>query len=472
MDLKYIMQKYIKKLHNQDDVGSKIIQKEKKVGFLYLKSMTDPEIFSISIIEPINKTKEEISLSNLQNSIIHYNNIIEINSDEVIKKILKGSVVVFVENESKMLAIDIRKFPERSPSEPPTSSVIQGPREGFVEDIKTNITLLRRRFYSENFIIKNMFVGKYSDTQISICYIKDVADKNVIIEIEKKLKSIKIDGIIDSYYVAQFLQDRKHSLFKQVGSIEKPDIVASKILEGRVAIIVDNSPIVLTLPYILIEDLQNSNDYYTNHIYASFIRFIRLLGVIISVFSPAVFLSFRLYHYNALPLNYEITIADTTQHIPFTPFVEVLFVTFLFQILYEVSLRLPQYLGLATSIVGALILGDTGVRAGLISPPAVIVVALAKISLYTVPEQAAQINVLQIVFIILGGSMGMLGVFAGNFYILNYLCSIDSYGAPYLAPYAPRVQNDLKDGFIKEPLTCMTTRPKSFSNENEIRQKN
>ena len=236
------------------------------------------------------------------------------------------------------------------------------------------------------------------------------------------------------------------------------------------AIIVDNSPIVLTVPFILIEDLQSSNDYYTNHHYASVIRVIRLFGLLLAILAPGVYLSLQLYHYNILPLNFLITIADTTLGLPFTPFLEIAFIFLLFQILYEVSLRLPSYLGLATSVVGALMLGDTGVKAGLISPPGVIIVALAKIALYTIPEEASQITVLQIIFIILGGSLGLMGIVAGMIYVINYLNKLDSYDTPYLAPYSPRINPDLKDALLTVPITEMDELPKSYSPIKEERE--
>ena len=287
----------------------------------------------------------------------------------------------------------------------------------------------------------------------------------------QKIEKISIDGIIDSFYVLSFLQDRPNSLFKQIGNTEKPDVVSAKMLEGKVAIIVDNSPIVLTVPFVIFEELQNSNDYYTNHHYSSLVRVIRMLGMLIAIISPGLYLALELYHYNLLPLNFLITIADTAQGLPFTPFLEILFIFLLFQVLYEVSLRLPSYLGLATSIVGALILGDTGVKAGLISPPGVIIVALAKIALYTIPEQASQVSVLQVIFIILGGSLGLGGLVAGMVYFVDYLNTLDSFGTPYLAPYSPRVPEDLEDGVFKSPINDMKTRPKTFKNKNKVRSK-
>ena len=461
-----------KTLHNSIDIGTRIFEKDgQKVGLIFLRSMTNEELFSEAIYKPLENTDQKITAESLKSNILKTDKVEEIKKDDIVDKILRGNVVIVVDGEEKILTVDIESFPIRMPSEPPTSPVIRGPREGFTEDIKTNITLIRRRFYTKDLVLKDFVVGKYSKTKIIVTYLDGIADKNIVKKIENKLKKIKIDGVVDAFYIAKFLQDRPFSFFKSVGNSEKPDIVAAKMLEGRVAILVDGSPIALTLPFIALEEIQSSNDYYTNNYYATLIRYIRLIGFLLAIVASGTYLSLRLFHFNVIPTKFLITISDTTQSIPFTPFVELLFITLLFQILYEVSLRLPSYLGLATSIVGALILGDTGVNAGLISPPGVIVIALSKIAVYTMPEEAPQITVLQVLFLVLGGCLGLLGILGGLFYIVNYLNSIDSYGAPYLAPYSPRIDSDLKDAMIKQAIIKMKKRPQSYSVESLQRQK-
>ncbi len=464
MEIKEFIKQVSEKLHNSIDIASRVIEKNGvQIGFVYLKSMTDNSIFSDAIFEPVSTFEGEFSFGAIKN-LIQANDVSEIKEEEVVDKVLKGVVVVLFSNSEKILAVDILNFLTRTPSEPPTSPVIMGPREGFTEDVKTNITLLRRRFHSEDLVFENEFVGSSTKTQVVLAYLDGVADKKIVKEIKKRLSKIKIDGVVDSYYLITLLSDRPNSIMKQIGGSEKPDIVAAKLLEGRIALIVDNSPIVLTIPFVILEDFQNSNDYYTNYIYSTFLRFIRLLGIFIAVTGPGVYIALQLFHYNVLPLKYLITIADSTQQIPFTPFIEILFISLLFQILYEVSLRLPSYLGLATSIVGALILGDTGVKAGLISPPSVIVVAIAKIALYTVPEQGSQITIFQFIFLILGASVGLLGVIGGAIYVIAYANTIENFGTPYLAPFSPFIFSDNKDGLLVVPVNDMTNRPKSFKN--------
>lgn len=467
------LQDFKKELNDSMDVSVKVIETlgTQKIGLIYLKSMIDNQLFMEGVCKPLTLTKQVCSLDEFKSKLINLADVKIIKENEVIENIVKGTVILCIESEKQFLAIDIQKYPARLPAEPPTSAVIQGPREGFVEDIKTNITLIRRKFYTKSLVLKDLHVGKYSNTHIVLAYIKGIADKKIVKEVEEKLKQIDIDGIIDSHYIVEFLEKRPQSLFKQVGSIEKPDIVAAKMLEGRVAIIVDGSPIVLTVPFLFLEEIQSSDDYYNSHVYGAFIRIVRIIGLLIAVVLPASYISLRIFHFNVTPIKFLVTITNTTKGLPFTPFFEMIFISLLFQILYEVSLRLPSYLGLATSIVGALILGDTGVKAGLISPPGVIIVALAKIALYTVPEQAYQLSLLQYLFLFVGGSLGMLGIVGLVVYLITYMASIDSYGAPYLAPFAPRVRKDLKDAILMDNVRNMKTRPQSFANKNLTRQK-
>lgn len=457
--------------HESSDFSFRYFKKEgQTIGLVFIKSIIDQNLLASAVYYPLQEYKKLFSIKALEEKIIQCCEVKKIQEDEINQKMLDGNVIILSNFSNEILSIDLYDVPERVPSEPPTSPVLQGPREGFVEDIQTNITLIRRRLKTKNLVLKSMTIGEETKTKVIVSYINGIANNNIVKKVIKKLREIQIDGIIDSYYILSFLEERSNSIFKQIGNAEKPDIVVAKMLEGKIAVLVDNSPIVLTIPFSLIEDLQNSNDYYTNHHYSSFIRVIRLLGLLISIIAPGFYLSLQIYHYNILPLNFLITIADTTQGLPFTPFLELLFIFLLFQILYEVSLRLPSYLGLATSVVGALILGDTGVKAGLISPPGVIIVALSKIALYTIPEQSSQITLLQIIFLVLGGSLGLIGIVTGLVYFTNYLNSIDSYETPYLSPYAPRIKEDLKDGILTSPVTEMDERPKSFSPQKKERR--
>lgn len=394
-------------------------------------------------------------------------------SDEIntlVDNLLCGKVLVLVEGEREVIYIDVEKVTTRAIAEPPTGVISKGPREGFNESIKMNMALIRKRLPSPKVVVKDFIVGRRTRTKINLVYLDDVADKNVVKQIEEKLNSIDVDGIIDSYYIVKYLSKRKKSIFKQVGSTEKPDVAVAKILEGRVAILVDGSPVVLTLPYIIWEDFQNAEDYYSNYFRATFIRYLRFFGAMFSVFLPGLYVALQLYHYSIIPIKFLVTIANTTQGLPFTPFFEMIFIIFLFEILNEASLRMPRSLGMALSIVGALILGDTAVKAGLISPPAVMIVALSGITIFTVPEQASQLYNLRMFFLLLGGMLGLYGIMLGVVFIVAYLCDFDSYGAAYLAPYSPKINSDLKDFLMVQQMPYFKTRPKSFKQKNDIRE--
>jgi len=359
----------------------------------------------------------------------------------------------------------------RGINEPPTSSVIQGPRMGFIEDIEANLQMIDARFKHKDFQKIELEVGRYTRTRVVITYLDSVADPKIVEKIEKRIKDISIDGIIDSNYIAQFLQDEKVKMFRQVGSDEKPDIIAAKILEGRVAIFVDGTPQVLTVPYILFEDVQHSDDYYSVSANVSLRRFLRIVGCVIAILGPGFFIAVQLYHYNIMPYSMLIAIMGTSQNSPFSPMLEVLFVLILFEVLYEASLHAPRHIGAVTGLVGALVLGEVAIRTGLLSPPAVLVGAISVIFMYVIPDLASQISMLRFVFAFVGGILGLYGIVIAGLVLIIYLAGLDSYGAPYLAPYAPYIKEDTKDGIFKSGVRGMKTRPKSIPNLNDKRQK-
>ena len=455
--------------NNPDILVREIKVSNKTVSMIFYKSTIDKMLFVQSIISPLIEYNGEVTLQNLQEKVLKVIEIERVKKEDFVKSVIRNKVLLFVEGEEDALEIDIEYLPTRQPEEPPTSPTIQGPRQGFTESVKTTVALMRKQLPSKHLVIKNFYVGEISHTQVCMFYLDNIADKKIIKKLTQKIQKINTDGIIDSHYLVEFLSERPNSMFEQYGVSEKPDVVTAKLLEGRIAIAVDGSPIVLTVPYIFLEDVQNSNDYYSNLHYATLMRYIRSLGIILATVVPGVYLSFRLYHYRIVPLKYILTINATTQNLPFTPVIELLFILVLFQILYEVSLRLPRYLGLATSIVGALVLGDTGVQAGLISPPGIIVIALSLISVYTIPNQAPQLSILRFIFLLVGATLGLLGIVGGMVYFVNYLNSLNEYDTPFLAPYSPRIKDDLKDGLVRKSLKNMKKRPISFKNNNKYR---
>lgn len=463
------MEKIKKFLHNSDDLVSRNVQFfDRQVCVCYIVDIIDNSLLNDTIINPMltyNKNECENPIKILKEKILSANNVEEVqNVETAISKLVAGNALILVDGEEEILACDVEKITVRAVGEPPTSVVIKGPREGFNESIKYNLALIRKRVKTNDLVVKNLEIGTLTKTQVSVVYFNSVVDKKVVKQILSKLNKIQIDGVIDSHYLISYLQKNPKSLFKQVGDTEKPDILVAKMLEGRVGILVDGSPIALTLPFILIEDLQNSDDYYSQPIRVGFVRILRFVGVVLAVLLPGVYVALEKFHYKILPTEFLITIMNTTQGIPFSPFVELLFVVLLFEILYESNLRMPQYFGMAMSIVGALVLGETAVNAGLVSPPAVMIVALSGITFYIIPSQAAQFSVLRLIALIIGATTGLYGILLFAVFILSYLSSFDSCGSAYLAPASPYISTDQKDFYIRKPIKDMDKRPKSIAN--------
>ena len=473
-----ILNKVQETLHFSTDFKVREVQFfDTQLFIVYIAPLTDNNLLNESVIKPLIEFDEQLEgdvCGFIQEQVLANNEVqTQDNIDQFITEILKGKAGIIIDKSGKLLTCDVEKIVVRPIQEPPSSAVIKGPREGFNESIKYNLSLIRHKLPTPDLVVDTFSVGKYTKTQVAVIYLQDIADKNVVNEVERRISKIDIDGVVDSYYISAYLQSKPQSIFKQVGDTEKPDILVGKMLEGRIGILVDGSPIVLTVPFILIEDLQSSDDYYSQPIKVAFLRILRLIGVVLAVLLPGTYVAIQLYHYKILPTEFLITIMDTSQGIPFTPFTEVLFIVLLFEILYEANLHMPQYMGMALSIVGALILGETAVNAGLVSPPAVMIVALSGLTFYVVPNQASQFSMLRILYVLVGATLGLFGILAMSVWVMSYLCSFDTYESAYLGPATPYIKGDMKDFLVKAPLTGMKTRPRSIANNkrNRTRQK-
>lgn len=440
----------------------------RKINIVYIDCLIDKNYISQNIIANLLKLNE-ISNDAISNCL-SCGSIENLSQKQpIVSAILNGSVIVFIENSDIVFAISATGYSTRGIAEPPTSQVTKGPREGFVEDLNINLSMLRRKLKSTNFATREFVVGKQTQTKIMVVYMQNIADLGLVDKICRQLKSIDIDGIIDSYYIESLLEEGKQKFIRRIGNSEKPDVVASRLLEGRVAIIVDGSPIVLTAPFLLVEDLQSPEDYYTIPSRTTFLRIIRLFGLILGFLLPGIYVALQSYHYKVLPINFLVTLLSSIQGISFPPLIEILFVLFLFDILAEASARMPKLLGMALSIIGALVLGETTVHAGIISPPSIVVVAISSIMLFIVPEQVAQVSLLRILFTIIGGIAGFYGMLMCFIILTTYLISANGYGVPFLAPISPSIKQDKQDAIIKNPLTQITKRPKSIASRNSTR---
>lgn len=444
---------------------------DKNCLFAYLDGNIDKVLFEQDVVRPL-KNAERLSspyLENLQNTVAYSDEIKVVPIENAPGEIALCDIAFFIEDDDNAYIFSLRKPSARAIGEPPTSSVMKGPREGFVEEIKTNTSMIRRRIKSPDLVMKSFQVGRYSATTVSVMYVRGIADENLVKTICEKISKIDVDGVVDSAYVLSFIQTRKNSFFLQAGTSEKPDVVSAKLLEGRIAIVVDGSPIVVTLPYLVFEDVQDGYDYYSGDWRASMIRVFRFLGAMLTIFLPGAYIALQTYHFQLLPLKFLMTLMSATTNIPFPPAIEMLLVMTLFEILNQASIRMPRYFGISLSVVGAIVLGDTAVKAGLISSPSVLVVALSAIGIFCVPDQVGAMSILRFLYLCISAVMGFVGIIILSLVIIAYLASLDNFGTPYLAPYAPRISPDLQDGLMKADSSSMELRPYSIPTANRRR---
>lgn len=462
----------IKKVVYADDIiFYEFLAGETSAVIIYAEDLSDKEIIGKQIVRPMQN-------ANKFNDFIDFYRYINLpeseelaTTNEVIEKVLAGDGVILVDGIDKGISVATRKPASRAVTEPPTASILKGPREGFVENAQVNMSLVRQRIKSPKLKYEKLTVGKLSKTMVGLVYIKGVANDKLVKTLRNKINDICVDGIIDSSYIIKSISDKKTSMFKQVGSTEKPDIFASKLLEGRVGIIVDGSPIALTAPFILLEDFQSSEDYYINTYRANFSRILRLIAVVLSIMLPAFFVAAQLFHLQFIPLAFLLTIVGSIKGIPLSPSVEMFVTLLIFEILNEASIRMPRYVGIAMSVVGALVLGETAVNAGVVSTPTIMIIALSGICFYAVPDLNETLSVLRIMFLTIAGFMGGYGIILLSAGLLTYLCAFDSFGTPYTSPIAPLNLNDLQDGIIMSFYAEQTMRPEFLKCKNKRRKR-
>lgn len=461
---------YLKKLVSSDDITFLDIKiSKRKAVIIFVNDLTDKNFLGELILRPLSTFKGKVNENSIFNALNCPEKTKTCDFEKVVDDLLLGNAILICDKEENALSFGLKLFEKRAITEPPTSTVLKGPREGFVECLPINISLMRRRLKTPNLKFENMTIGTLSKTPICICYLKGIANESLIKTLKEKLKQIDIDAVLDSSYVSKFLGEHQVSIFKQVGNTEKPDILAGKILEGRVAIFVDGSPIALTVPYLLVEDFQSASDYYNSPYSATVARLIRVISVGFALFLPALFVSAELFHLQLIPLSFLLTIVNSIKGIPLSPSYEMFFTLLIFEILNEASVRMPKYVGMVVSIVGGLVLGETAVTAGIISAPTLMIVALSGICLYTVPELEQTFSVLRIVALIIAGTIGIYGLILTAMAMIIYLISFENFGAPLLAPFSPLITNDLKDTIYKGFIQEMQFRPYSLNNKNKRR---
>ena len=439
-------------------------------ALVYLDGLLDVKELENAVVLPLIKNQTSVeTLEDVQKIVYYGGNLKEIALPEAEKSVASGCAVLLFGD--KAVEIGAKKQAERAVSEPPTSAVVKGPREGFVESVKINVTLLRKRLKTSDLAVEEIVLGEKTNSKIAVAYLKSVADEKIAQTVKAKLQEIEIDGVLDSSYLSKMLEEKPYSLFKQIGNSEKPDVITNKLLDGKIAVLCDGSPIVLYVPFVLIEDFEDVQDAYKRPLRATFLRYIRLLGAFLALLLPAVFVAVQVYQFQLLPVELLSTVVNSTGKIPFSPMLEMLVALLLFEILGEASIRMPRHVGLALGVVGAIVLGETAVQAGILSSLTVLVVAMSGIGLYSVPDEAGTLGVLRVLFVIISGLLGLIGLLLMGMAILAYMTAMSSFGIPYLMPLAPIFKEDLKDAVVKRNLTDLKRRFASFALKNKNRVK-
>ena len=433
-----------------DIVVKKGVCGDRKVVFAKCDGLTSSEKIIEGITKPMLHFKGELPkkdvLQFIATEIICGTEVkTETNLDLAIENLLRGCVLVFVDGVEECIVVGMQKIPGRSIDEPNYEVQENGSREGFVEILKTNMTLVRKRMVNPNFKIEVLEVGVSTKTKIAVCYMNGKVDKKVLEEVKERLNSVKMDTVLGESYLRKALDTKRKTMFTMVGKTERPDTLCAKINEGKIAVLIDGTPYALIVPRLFIENFQTFDDYLNRPYYATFMRSIRLISFLISIFLPGVFVAIGLFHQELLPEKMLYNVVVMESNTLFTLTVEALIIHFIYEIVREAGLRVPKSIGHAVSIVGALVIGDAAVTAGLIDAPMLIVVAMTAITSLVETDLYHAIAVLRIAFIIIGGTSGFFGIMVGVAILIVNLSSVENFGVYLLSPLAPYNKSLFRD---------------------------
>ena len=390
-----------------------------------------------------------------------------------IKSILSGDTLFFVEGIKVAYVIATRFWPARSVTEPSGETVVRGSREGFTETIRFNTALIRRRIRDTRLKVVSKTVGVRSKSDVILMYIDDIVNKDVLKEIDEKIDKINIDAVLDSGYIEQLIEGNSYSPFPQLQSTERPDVVAAALYEGRVCILVDNSPFAIIAPVTLPCLFQSPDDYYQRWLHISLIRVLRYISIFLSLILPALYVAVTSFHTSIIPTKLAYSIAASREGVPFPSFVEAIIMELSLALLMEAVVRLPKPIGATIGIVGGLIIGQAAVSAGIVSPIMIIIVSLTAITSFITPnyEVTTAFRIIRFAFIIAASIIGFYGLMLGIIVLMIHLIRLKSFGIPYLSPMVSSNKNDMKDLFIRAPFKKLKKRPVFLKSGDKIRQK-
>ena len=471
--LNLIIQKLKKDTNNIDSITyRKKIIKKKIIIIIYNEPLTSSDKISDFIIRSLDKIDHNKSLKSnkLEPHILN-----EIDSfkakkiytyQEICYYLNYGFTILLIENSNYFIALETKANLSRGISAPQTENALRGSMDSFVEDMQTNIGLIKRRIKDNSLWILSNEVGKYTKTKVNIFYIKNICKQEIVDKVNKQIKKINIDGIITSGWIKNLIEKENKSTFPTIFSTERPDKVCQALLSGRIVIMVDCSQFALILPTVLNDMFISTEDNFSKSNNITITRCIRYIAFFITLLTPGIYLALTTYNQEMLPSELLVSFASQRATVPFPAFIEAIIMMLAFEILRECDLRSPTFTTSALSTVGALILGEAAVNAGIVSPIMIIVIAITSLSalIFTEPEMTNGLRWHRLLYMLGGILMGIIGIVIVFMYTIIKLCSIDSYGIPYLTPFSPTSITGLKNSIIKFPTIKLTKREKYLSN--------
>jgi Bacillus/Clostridium GerA spore germination protein. len=366
-------------------------------------------------------------------------------------ELLCGNAILYIEGASYALFVGAASLKQRAVQEATSQSVVRGPREGFTESLQENTALVRRRIHNTKLRNEHKTLGEQTNTCISVMYMEGIVDEKVLAELRRRLDTLNLESVLESNYIEEMIQDKRYSPFPTVYNTERPDVVASALLEGRIAILVEGTPFVLIVPALFAQFFQSSEDYYQRGDFASLVRLLRYVCFLVSLLTPSFYIAITTFHQEMIPTNLLVSLIGQREGIPFPAFIEAMIMEVTFEILREAGIRLPKSIGQSVSIVGTLVIGQAAVEAGLVSAAMVIVVSITAISNFALPSFNIGISVRMLRFLIMGvaASFGLYGIIIAMIMIAMHLCSLQSLGVPYMTSMAPMKWQSQKDTFLR-----------------------
>lgn len=447
---------------------------------VYLNQVIDSDVFYRHVLEPLMKYPLAIQdglppilINMLANSGPSVGSVKTAHTiKDIIHHIFDGFLVVFVDGYQEALVIEIHGGEFRTVDEPPGERTTRGPREGFVENLDVNISMIRRRLRDPQLVVKKTLVGRRTRTPVAILYIEDIASPDVVNNLRQRLDAIDVDGIVASGYIEQFLEKSPWSFFPQFFSTERPDRMAAKLMEGRVVIIAHGTPLALTVPTLALEFFQASEDYYERFIFSSFTRFMRFIAFFLAVSLPSIYISLFSFNPELVPFKLLLPVAQARSEVPFPVLIEVIVQELIIQLTVESGLRLPGAIGQTVGVVAGIILGQAAIAAKLASPAVIIIISVTTIATYVMPSSGMLLasRILRLPMILVCGAFGIYGFSLAWLFIVIHVSSLEDFKTPYYAPFAPLRWQDMKDAAIRAPLWMMNKRSQSVPGINQTRQ--